>query len=148
MVKQEIEDLIAPVLAELGYVLWGLEMPLQGKNTLLRIYIDKPGGIAITDCERVSRQVSALLDVEDPILHNYTLEVSSPGIPRPLFVPEQYKAYVGHKVSMKLGRLLNGTKKFTGFIVAVEGENLTIKVGEENLTIPFISIVKANLIAE
>jgi ribosome maturation factor RimP len=85
MIKDELEHLLAPTINDMGYELWGCEYLPQGKHSLLRIYIDKTDGISIDDCQEVSHQISALLDVEDPIPGNYSLEVSSPGIPRPLF---------------------------------------------------------------
>ncbi len=148
MIQQEIEQLIEPLLNELGYVLWGSEFRTFGRNALFRLYIDKPNGIGIEDCERVSRQVSALLDVEDPIGARYTLEVSSPGLPRPLFKSKQYQAYLGQEVSLKLGILMNGTRKIIGSIESVTEDHLTIKSGEQALTVPFASILKAHLTAE
>jgi ribosome maturation factor RimP len=148
MIQQELEQLIDPLLIELGYILWGSEFRTQGRSALWRIYIDKSSGIGIEDCERVSRQVSALLDVEDPIGSNYTLEVSSPGIPRPLFKPSQYQVYLGKEVSLKLGKLMNGSRKLTGSIVSATEDQLIVQSGEQVVTVPFASIMKAHLTAE
>lgn len=148
MIQQELEQLIEPLLTELGYVLWGTEFRTQGRSALLRIYIDKPTGIGIEDCERVSRQVGALFDVEDPIGNHYTLEVSSPGLPRPLFKPSQYQDYLGQEVSMKLGKMMNGSRKLSGSIVSVTEDQLSIQSGDQVVTVPFTSIMKAHLTAE
>lgn len=148
MIQRDIEALIQPLLEALGYIFWGSEYQTQQGGALLRIYIDKPDGIRLEDCEYVSRQVSALLDVEDPISGRYALEVSSPGIPRPLFKPGQYAAYLGQAVQLRLGRPMNGSRKMTGEIVHVNDETLTLQIGEEQVCIPFSYIMKAQLIGE
>lgn len=147
MIQQELENLLEPLLASLGYELWGTEFRTSGRHALLRLYIDQPAGIGIEDCERVSREVSALMDVEDPISAQYTLEVSSPGIPRPLFKPSQYERYLGSEVKLRLGRLMNGTRSYVGLIASVSPEELTLQQGDEMLRIPFSSIMKAHLTA-
>ncbi len=148
MIRNEIEVMLRPLIADLGYELWGCEYVPQKKHSLLRIYIDKEDGITIDDCERVSKQISAFLDVEDPIPGNYSLEVSSPGIPRPLFYKDQYRRYLGQNIQVKLFKPVNGSRKLTGTIVNVDEDVLMLKVGEEPLEIPFPHIVKANLISE
>lgn len=148
MIRNEIEAMLQPLLDELGYILWGCEYLAQGKHSLLRLYIDKDGGITIDDCERVSKQISAFLDVEDPIPGNYSLEVSSPGIPRPLFHKEQYRRYLGQLIQVKLYKPINGKRKLTGAIINVSEDILMLKVGEEQLEVQFSHIVKANLIGE
>ncbi|ARG96406.1 ribosome maturation factor RimP [Legionella micdadei] len=148
MIRNEIEAMLKPLINDLGYELWGCEYIPQKKHSLLRVYIDKEDGIGIDDCERVSKQISAFLDVEDPISGNYSLEISSPGIPRPLFYKEQYGRYLGQDIQVKLFKPINGSRKLTGTIVNVDEEVLMLKVGEEQLEIPFSHIVKANLIGE
>lgn len=148
MIQSEIEEMLKPLVEDLGYELWGCEYLAQGKHSLLRIYIDKENGIGIEDCERVSKQISAFLDVEDPIPGNYSLEVSSPGIPRPLFHKEQYRRYLGHDVQVKLFKPINGSRRLSGAIVNASEEILMLKVGEEQLDVQFSHIVKANLIGE
>jgi ribosome maturation factor RimP len=148
MIQNEIEELLKPLVVDLGFELWGCEYLSQGKHSLLRLYIDKEDGISLEDCQRVSKQVSAFLDVEDPIPGNYSLEISSPGIPRPLFYKDQYAGYLGQDIKVKLFKPINGSRKYEGTIVNVSGEILTLKVGEEMLEIPFSHIVKANLIGE
>ncbi|WED43160.1 ribosome maturation factor RimP [Legionella cardiaca] len=148
MIKNELEQLLKPLVEDLGYELWGCEYLAQGKHSLLRIYIDKENGIGIEDCERVSRQVSAFLDVEDPIPGNYSLEVSSPGIPRPLFNKEQYKQYLGHDVHVRVFKPINGNRNLSGTIIAANDDTLTLKIGDEQLEVQFTQIVKANLTGE
>ncbi|OCH97755.1 ribosome maturation factor RimP [Legionella jamestowniensis] len=148
MIKSEIEQLLKPLVEDLGYELWGCDYLSQGKHSLLRIYIDKENGISIDDCERVSKQISALLDVEDPIPGNYSLEISSPGIPRPLFHKEQYKRYIGHDVQVKVFKPVNGSRKLSGTILSVNEDTLLLKIGDEQLEVQFPQIVKANLTGE
>ncbi|TAL59578.1 MAG: ribosome maturation factor RimP, partial [Legionella sp.] len=117
----------------------------QGKHSLLRIYIDKEDGIGIEDCQKVSRQISALLDVEDPIPGNYSLEVSSPGIPRPLFTSWQYNRYIGESVQVKTFKPVNGKRKLIGDIVSASDTTLVLAINNEHQEILFSNIVKANL---
>jgi ribosome maturation factor RimP len=148
MIKTDIQQLLQPVVTELGYELWGCEYLSQGKHSLLRVFIDKEGGIGITDCEAVSKRISALLDVEDPIQGYYSLEVSSPGIPRPLFHKEHYQRYIGNDVQIKLYKPVNGSRKINGTIGTINDNSVTINVGEEAHELLFSQIVKANLIGE
>jgi ribosome maturation factor RimP len=145
MIKTELEDLISPLIKDLGYELWGCEYLSQGKYSLLRIYIDKEGGIVLEDCEKVSQQVSALLDVEDPIAGNYSLEISSPGIPKPLFYSWQYQRYIGQQVQLKLIKPVNRQKKFTGIIVSASEDKLVLNLEHEQQEILISNIAKANL---
>lgn len=145
MLETDIEHLLAPVIEDMGYILWGCEYMAQGKHSLLRVYIDRESGIGIEDCELVSREVSALLDVEDPISANYRLEISSPGIPRPLFYDWQYQRYAGHEVSLKLSKPLSGKRKITGTIISADNDGLQLQIGDEQQEIFISNIVKANL---
>lgn len=145
MIKTELEALISPIVTDLGYELWGCEYLSQGKYSLLRIYIDKAEGIGLEDCEQVSREVSAMLDVEDPISGNYNLEISSPGLPRPLFYLWQYSRYQGQAVQLKLSRPVNGQKKWQGVINTVTDDSISIQAGEVELVIEFNNIAKAHL---
>ena len=148
MLKLEIQQLIEPIVVESGYQFWACEYIPQGKHSLLRVYIDKEGGIGISDCEYISKQISALLDVEDPIKTNYSLEVSSPGIPRPLFDQAHYQQYVGHDVEVKLQKVLHGSRKFTGIIQSVSENSVFLDLQGEQVELQFSQIVKANLIGE
>ena len=117
---EQLQALLAPVVEALGYECWGLEFLSQGRHSLLRVYIDKADGILIEDCETVSRQVSGVLDVEDPISGEYTLEVSSPGMDRPLFTLEQFARYVGEQVKIKLRVPFERRRNFQGVLRGVE----------------------------
>lgn len=145
MMQNELEQLLSPTIRDMGYELWGCEYLSQGKHSLLRIYIDKAEGIGIEDCQEVSKQVSALLDVEDPIPGNYSLEISSPGIPRPLFSSWQYQLYIGQPVQVKMFRSINGKRKLLGTIVSASESALVLNINNEHQEILFSNIVKANL---
>jgi ribosome maturation factor RimP len=154
MREQQIETLIKPAVEALGCELWGLQI-MQGKRPLLRIYIDTEQGAGIEDCERVSRQLSRLLDVEDPFSGEYTLEVSSPGMDRPLFTLEQFARYQGSRVQIRLRMPFNGQRKFQGTLVGVEANDVVIQVDDikgkskqtvEELLLPMDSIERANII--
>lgn len=145
MIQDELVQLLSPTINDMGYELWGCEYLSQGKHSLLRIYIDKPEGILIEDCQDVSKQVSALLDVEDPIAGNYSLEISSPGIPRPLFYSWQYQRYIGQEVQVKTFKPIKNKRKFTGIIVTATESTVVLNINEEEQELLFSNIVKANL---
>lgn len=138
-----VKTLIEPTVNALGVQLWGVEHVSQGKFSLLRIYIDRDEGVTIDDCEKVSRQVSALLDVEDPIAGEYTLEVSSPGIDRPLFTLEQFRQYVGEVVSIRTRGPIEGRRKFKGRITEVADEEVMVEVDGTTYRLPHVEIDKA-----
>ena len=143
----DIEALVAPVVESFGCELWGIEYHAQGKRSMLRIFIDKTGdGVQIEDCEKVSRQVSSVLDVEDPIKGEYTLEVSSPGMDRNLYTLEQYKRYVGQKLAIKLRVSFEGRRKFSGLFKGIEEDEIVLEVDGEEYLLPFELIDKANLV--
>ena len=143
---KSIAELIEPTVNALGLELWGIEHLLHGKRSLLRVYIDREEGVTIEDCEKVSRQVSGILDVEEPIAGEYTLEVSSPGMDRPLFTLEQISRYVGSIVHVRLRMPQNGRKKFKGLLQKVEGENICVLVDGVSHVLPFAAVDKTNLV--
>ena len=145
MIQDDVQVLIQPVIEDLGYILWGCEYLPQGKHSLLRIYIDHAEGIGIEDCEKVSKQISSVLDVEDPITGHYQLEVSSPGIPRPLFYAWQYKNYIDETVDLKLYQPIEKTRKISGIIKQADEEAVIVRINDDEITIPFNNIVKAYL---
>lgn len=124
----------------------GIEYVSQGKHSVLRIYIDKEGGILVDDCEAVSRQASAILDVEDPISSEYTLEVSSPGMDRPLFTLEQFASHAGEQVKIKLRSPFEGRRNFQGLLRGVEEQDVVVQVDNQEFLLPIDSIDKANII--
>ncbi|MFT5481903.1 MAG: ribosome maturation factor RimP [Halieaceae bacterium] len=141
--EQDLHSLVEPAVAALGFVLWGLEHNSQGRHTLLRIFIDSDKGITVDDCAEVSRQVSAVFDVEDPITGEYTLEVSSPGVNRSLFNLEQYQMYIGEPLQLRLRAPYEGRRKFKGILSAVEGEDIVLRIDDDEYLLPFGSIDKA-----
>jgi len=143
---EQLQALLAPVVEALGYECWGLEFLSQGRHSLLRVYIDKAEGILIEDCETVSRQVSGVLDVEDPISGEYTLEVSSPGMDRPLFTLEQFARYVGEQVKIKLRVPFERRRNFQGILRGVEEQDVVVLVDDHEYLLPVDSIDKANII--
>jgi ribosome maturation factor RimP len=160
-VQNKLTALIEPVVESLGCELWGLEYLVQGRQATLRIYIEKAivdsdaeaaddakkeVGVGLHDCEKVSRQVSSVLDVEDPIASHYTLEVSSPGMDRPLFALSHYQSSVGEKVSIKLSRKFDDRKNFIGVIAGIEDDEVILRVEEEEYVLPIELIDKANII--
>ncbi len=143
---EQIRELIAPTVEALGVDLWGVEYLSQGKHSVLRIYIDCAiRGVDVDDCERVSRQVSALLDVEDPISGEYVLEVSSPGLDRPLFTPDQYRSYLGSEIRLQMRMPVNGRRKFQGVIREVGEELLILDCQDDVAELPLTQIEKARL---
>lgn len=145
--QAELESMIAPIVESFGCDLWGVDYRAQGKHSLLRIYIEnQPEGVSVEDCERVSRQVSSVLDVEDPIAGEYALEVSSPGMDRPLYRLSQYADFAGEKMSIKLRIAFEGRKKFDGLFKGVENEEIVLEVDGEEYLLPFELIDKANIV--
>lgn len=143
---EQLHALLAPVVEALGYQCWGIEFLSQGKHSLLRVYIDHSNGILVDDCEKVSRQLSSVLDVEDPISSDYTLEVSSPGLDRPLFTLEQYAASVGEQVKIKLRSPFEGRRNFQGLLRGVEEQDVVVLVDDHEYLLPVDTIDKANIV--
>mgnify|MGYP001254273678 CR=1 FL=1 len=146
--EQKLTELLRPAVEETGKSLLGVEYISAGNNSILRLFIDHENGIDVDDCAEVSRQVGALLDVEDPISSEYNLEVSSPGVDRPLFEIAHFQAVVGEIVNIKLSIPLNGRRKFKGPLVAIENNNLIIEVDSIDYEMPIGNVDKANLVAK
>jgi ribosome maturation factor RimP len=144
--KQEIlEQLVEPVVTSLGCELWAVEYLTQGRYTTIRIYVDGPNGASLDDCERISRQVSSVFDVEDPIDGEYTLEVSSPGMDRPLFKEAHYVVSVGEVINARLRIARDGRRRFKGVITKVEDGNVFLMVDNEEMQFPVDLIDRANV---
>jgi len=143
-----IQEIIGPVIQALGFQLWGVEYLGQGKHTLLRVYIDKAEGVNVDDCAEASRQVSSILDVEDPIKTEYTLEVSSPGLDRMLFTLDQFRQYIGAEIKAKLTENFAGRRNFQGRLEAVQDDEVVLIAGEDKYVFPFELIEKANVVSE
>ncbi|MDA0977119.1 MAG: ribosome maturation factor RimP [Proteobacteria bacterium] len=146
--EKSLNSMIQPVLEALGYELWGLEYLSLGRHSTLKIYIDAENGINVEDCAAVSRQVSSLLDVEDPVSSEYTLEVSSPGMDRRLFRLEQYAAFAGARVKLKLRRPFEGRRKYSGLLKGIEGDEVVLILEDEEILIPHEEIERANIVPD
>ena len=141
-----VADIVQPTIEALGFELWGLEHLQQGRHSVLMVFIDCENTVNLKDCETVSRQISALLDVEDPISGEYTLEVSSPGLERPLFKIDQFAKFVGDKVKIAMRSQLEGRRKFTGVIECVSANKINLNVEGQIFKLDFAEIEKANVI--
>ena len=144
--RADIEELIRSTVQTMGFELWGVEYFPQGRNGLLRVYIDRESGVNVDDCVSVSRQLSGLLDVEDPITHAYTLEVSSPGMDRPLYTFIQYQQFLGSLVHIRLKRPFENRKNYKGQIIKTENDEVSILIDDHELMFPMESIERANII--
>lgn len=143
--KRLTEMLTSPVEA-LGFELVGIEFVRAGKHSILRVFIDHENGITVDDCAEVSHQVSAVLDVEDPITTEYNLEVSSPGMDRPLFKEQHYQAVVGEVVSVRLSMPMNNRRNFKGKLISTENGVVSIEVDGQTYDLAFANIEKGNLV--
>ena len=138
--------MLEPTIERLGYELTDIELKLGGRSGLLRIYIDKDDGVDIDDCEVVSHQVSAILDVEDPIPGNYTLEVSSPGLDRTLTKPAHFRRFMGEDIKVKLRFPLDGRRNFRGALKSANDEVIEVEVDGESYRLPLATIESARLV--
>ncbi len=143
--RERLIVLIEPLLGRLGYELVELEHAAGRSNAVVRLFIDRPEGISIEDCERVSREVAALLDVEDPIPTAYTLEVSSPGFDRVLRTPAHFARFVGERVFIELRAPREGRRRYTGILLAADDSGITVEVDKQKVEVPFGEIGKARL---
>jgi len=146
MLRDTLVALLQPVVEGLGYALWELEFVPGRGSALLRLYIDSPDGITVDDCERVSRAVSEVLDAEDPVPGHYTLEVSSPGLDRPLRTPAQFAAYVGEPVYVELVRAIDGQRRFKGRLVTAGDDSIEVDVDGQRRVLPVSAIRRAQLV--
>jgi len=138
--------MLRPAVEEVGVELLGIEFVSAGKHSILRLFIDHENGINVDDCAEVSRQVGAILDVEDPISTEYNLEVSSPGLDRPLFTNEHYQAVIGETINVRLSLPLNGRRKFKGKLEAIENDTLIVTVDGEEYELVISNVDKGNLV--
>lgn len=148
--KERLNSIIEPAVTALGYEFVGYQLVQSGNSAVLRVYVDDENGISIDAIEKVSRQISAVLDVEEPIMGRYTLEVSSPGLDRPLFRLEDYQRFVGKPVKIRL-RMPHeeGQRNFVGDLASVEGEKVTLVLASgDQIVVDFNEIDKGNLVPE
>jgi ribosome maturation factor RimP len=144
----KLKPLLQPLIEDLGYEFVGLEFSSNPKNPVLVIYIDRPEGIAIEDCEIVSREVAALLDVEDPIPGHYNLEVSSPGVDRPLFTEAQFMQFAGETAAVTVFAPVDGRRKFKGKILFAGDGEVKIEQDGEEVVLEMSNIVKSRLVPD
>lgn len=144
--EDKLSDMLTPAVEALGFELLGVEFVRAGKHSILRVFIDHENGITVDDCADVSHQVSAVLDVEDPISTEYNLEVSSPGMDRPLFKAHHYEQVVGEIVQIKLTLPQDGRRNFKGKLVACENGFIDLEVDGQRFLLAVDNIDKGNLV--
>jgi ribosome maturation factor RimP len=147
-IEERLVEMLEPAVAALGFELWGVEFVRAGKHSTLRVYIDHDNGISVDDCADVSHQVSALLDVEDPISSEYYLEVSSPGMERPFFSAAQMQDYLGETAAVELTMAQQNKRKFKGVIKAIDGDQVEFEVDGEPLKVSYSTVKKAHLVPQ
>ncbi len=148
MTGDELAAMLEPTVERLGYELADLDVRVASQDGLIRLFIDKPDGIGLEDCETVSRAVSALLDVEDPIPGNYSLEVSSPGLDRKLTKAEHFQRFIGDTVKVKLRLPLDGRRRFRGVLVAQDDDSIVVEVDGQSYSLPLKTIDTARLVPD
>lgn len=148
MKSVKLTKLLQPLVEDLGYEFVGLDYGSDPNNAVLVIYIDQEAGVKVEDCEKVSREVAALLDVEDPIPGHYNLEVSSPGLDRPLFTPDQYERFTGEVVRVSLFAPQDGRRKFKGTILGTEGDQVKLELDGSEVLLEMNNIAKARLVPD
>ena len=144
-VSETIAAIIEPIIDQMGMELVEVEFKKEQDRWVLRVFIDCEGGVQLKDCERVSREIGPVLDVEDPVVHPFTLEVSSPGLERPLKKPVDFERFKGKLARIKLYTPIDGEKTVHAHIQAVEADGIILDKGGETIRIPFTKIAKANL---
>lgn len=148
MLRDRLTDLLEPIIKDLGYELLLLEFGGASGSGTLRLFIDSPAGITLADCEKVSREVAAVLDVEDPIHSAYHLEVSSPGMDRPLAKPEHFEQFKGEIARVQMLAPVEGRRRFQGKVLGVTAEAVTLEIDGVAVILPFNDIEKAKLVPD
>lgn len=145
-IDRRMAEIITPVIEDLGYELVRVRL-MAGKNTILQIMADKPeGGIEVDDCAKISTAVGATLDVEDPIVEEYALEVSSPGIDRPLTRLKDFENFEGYEAKIETTELIDGRRRFKGQLAGIEGTDVLINVEEGTIGLQFDWLSDAKLV--
>jgi ribosome maturation factor RimP len=142
--KERLFAILEPAVGAMGFELADIDAHL-GRRGLLRLYIDREGGVTLDDCQRVSEQIGALLDVEDPLPGSYVLEVSSPGFDRRLRTLKHFERFSGEQARVELRDARDGRRRFTGRLVGVEGSDVLLEVDGELTRLPFGEIAVARL---
>lgn len=156
-IQKQVEKLITPILDDFGYELVDLQYKKEGSSMALCVFVDKPGGITLDDCVSVSREVSAILEIEDPIKSAYRLEVSSPGLDRPLKKPADFERFAGKKIKVKTLQMLDpdcrgkSRKTFTGELLGFVDGQVKLQLDDKQgglASFALADIEKANLVEE
>ena len=145
---EDLEDIIEPVVSGLGCKLWGFDYRAFNSSALLRVYIDKKDGVTLDDCASVNHQLSGVLDVEDPIKVAYTLEVSSPGIDRPLLTLDHYRMFVGQRVKLRLKWPVEEQRNYVGILRSMDAARIELMLGDREVQIPVEAISRGRLLAD
>ena len=146
--EQNLQEMLQGAVEDLGCELWGIECQRAGRFMTVRLFSDKEGGVTVDDCADVSRQVSAILDVEDPIADKYNLEVSSPGLNRPLFTLPQFERYIGQDIAVHLRIPVMERRKWQGKLERIENDMVILIVDGQEQVLVFGNIQKANVVAK
>ncbi|WP_300032945.1 ribosome maturation factor RimP [uncultured Roseobacter sp.] len=145
-IDRRMAEIITPVIEDMGFELVRVRL-MSGKSTTLQIMADKPdGGIEVDDCAEISQAIGAVLDVEDPILDEYTLEVSSPGIDRPLTRLKDFEMFEGYEAKIETGEMIDGRRRFKGELAGVEEDEVLINVAEGTIGLKFDWLTEAKLV--
>ena len=145
-IDRRMAEIITPVIEDLGYELVRVRL-MSGKTTILQIMADKPeGGIEVDDCAKISTAVGATLDVEDPIVDEYALEVSSPGIDRPLTRLKDFENFEGYEAKIETTELIDGRRRFKGQLAGIDGSDVLINVEEGTIGLQFDWLSDAKLV--
>ncbi len=147
-IREQLIKLLEPEIESLGYELTELEVNLSHGRGVLRLFIDRPEGITLDDCERVSRQASALLDVEDPIAGDYHLEVSSPGADRKLVKPDHFDRFAGSMIKARFNRLIAGRRRVRGQLLGRDGDVIKIRTEKETISVDLDNVEVARLVPD
>ena len=147
-IQRQVEEVAESLVISEGMELVDLEYRREGPRWMLRLFIDKEGGVNVDDCARISRELGDLLDVKDLIPQSYVLEVSSPGLNRRIRKKEDFSRFAGQRVQLWLSSPKEGRKKILGYLVGVEGEEVVVRATEGRFSVPLKDIAKANLIYE
>ena len=146
MAYRGITSIVKPVIKAMGYDCWGIQFSTYGRRVLLRVFIDHADGVSLDDCSTVSEHLSGVLDVADAIKRSYTLEISSPGLERPLLERGQYRRYVGARIKVHCHTAIGARKRITGVLDEVCDEMIRLKADTGCIEIPFTEIRRANLV--
>ena len=145
---EKLERIVRPVVESFGCELWGIDFRPFSKSALLRVYIDKAEGITLADCSQISYQLSGIFEVEDPIDVPYTLEVSSPGIERPLLTLAHFSKFCGEQAKVRLRWPIEDQRNFVGIIDAVTDSGVVLQVSENKIEIPIDAVSRGKLLVD